>query len=601
MKTWAIIFIVLLSTACASLPSYDALRFEAIGPFTATLSWTSETAQRFVIEYGEGDLLDRQIEEKEKSARHQMTLTGLKPATRYGYRLHKHDRLKYFRTAPGKDGVFDLIVLSDDSPACGDQGLFATAPPDIIVNLAPRQCPLADKASSVLIKEMPGEAVSRFNYGRYEILLAADTASLTRALAERPPTAETPVLAICSVIPEYDAQRDENALYVSGRTYRYRDGAMKLTEHQTMWLEIDAFEAALVRGMGLERTRDVIIAAPPETKKSCLFCNRLLEAGRYMESLEWYRAFIRENEERHAVEDAYYSIARILDEKLFNYPQAIAAYNDFMVRYPDSRRVILIKYRLAYLAAHADNEYFPLRRFEQAKSALVRDNALPTVTEVEKLVDAFPQTAVAEEALYWLGHVLESTDIARAQGHYQTLIDRFPQSENAAMAAIALGDIRYRDKQYRQAVVAYEKALAVVPPSFHLSVQDKLRKSTRNIAREYVRYAAWIVLGAWLLLTIIRRAVPSKRDWLIAFIILTMFACVGGLFFFWTYERTNNLLPLVAAMAGGTSVVVLWNRALAGRIKRGRVVLVMAHALTVPPAMLFLLLYHFHQLYVFGM
>gem|GEM_PF-4528901 len=592
---------MLAAAACASLPTYDALRFETIGPFSATLSWNSDTPQAFVVEYGEGDLLDRRVEEKEKSARHQLTLTGLKPATRYGYRLHKHDRMKYFRTAPGKDGVFDLIVLSGESPACNDQGLFATALPDIIVNLTPRQCPMSDKASSVLLKDLAGEAVARFNYGRYEIVLAADAASLTQALAERPPSAEAPLLAVCPVIPEYDAQRDEYVLYVSDRIYRYRDRAQALSERQAAWLEIDAFEVALVRGTGLERTRDVIIAAPPETKKSCLFCNRLLEAGRYMESLEWYRAFIRENEERHAVEDAYYSIARILDEKLFNYPQAIAAYNDFMARYPDSRRVILIKYRLAYLAAHADNDYFPLRRFEQAKSALVRDNVQPTVTEVEKLVEAFPQTSVAEEALYWLGHILEQSDTARAQAHYQTLIDRFPQSENAAMAAIALGDIHYRDKQYRRAVVAYEKALAVVPPNFHLSVKDKLRKSTRNIGREYMRYASWIIMGAWLLLTIVRRAVPSKRDWLIAFIILAMFACVGGLFFFWTYERTNILLPLVAVMAAGTSVAVLWNRTLAGTKRRGRIALVIAHALTVPPAMLFLLLYHFHQLYVFGL
>ncbi len=601
MNNRAILLLALLSAACTSLLSYDALRFETIGPFTATLSWNSETPQTFVVEYGEGDLLDRQVEDKEKSTRHQLTLTGLKPATRYGYRLHKHDKIKYFRTAPGKDGVFDLIVLSTSSPACKNQDPFTSSRPDIIANLAPQQCSLDENASTGLIKNLSGETVVRFNYGRYEIVLAADTVSLGRTIAERPPSAGAPLLAIGPAIPEYDAQRDENVLYVSDRAYRYRERAATLTENQLMWLEIDAFEVAQVHGVGLERMREVIIAAPPETKKSCLFCNRLLEAGRYLESLEWYRTFIRENEERHAVEDAYYSLARILDEKLFDYPQAIAAYNDFMARYPDSRRTILIKYRLDYLATHADNDYFPLRRFEQVKSALVRDNVMPTVLEVEKLVDAFPQSSVTAEALYWLGHILEQTDAVRAQAHYRTLIDRFPQSENAAMAAIALGDIHYRAKEYRQAITAYNQALAVVPANFHLSVKDKLRKSDRNIGREQNRYAAWMILGGWLLLSFFWRVIPSKRDWLTAIVVLTLFGFAGGLFFFLTYERTNILLPPVAAMATGTSALVLWNNALAGMSRRGRMIVVMAHALTAPPAMLFLLLYHFHQLYVFGL
>ncbi len=325
-----------------------------------------------------------------------------------------------------------------------------------------------------------------------------------------------------------------------------------------------------------------------------------MESGRYEESVAWYRDFIVGNKDRYAVEDAVFSIARILDENLFRYPAAMDAYREFLGLYPASRRASLARYRLEYLLARSDRDFEPLARFERAKANLVAADPLPAASEVESLLADFPDTAVAEDASFWLGHLLERVEPDRARVHYGALLERFPSGENAALASIALGDMDYRAKSYRRAIRAYETALTIVPRKYRVAVLDKIRKSRRNVKREVARYAAWLTLAGWLAVTIGLRVYPSGRDLRAASIVLAAYGFAGGLYLAITYDRSGVLLPTLSVLAAAMGLVFLWNRTLS-RGSRSRPWMWLAHAVMASVSALYLVLYHFHYLYVLGL
>jgi tetratricopeptide (TPR) repeat protein len=575
--------------ACATPPDVRDLRLVEVGPFSATIAFTTNTPARFTAEYGEGRLLDNVASETVDGIDHRLRLTGLKPSTRFTYRLEPGGLTRTFRTAPGSEGAFDLVALAAGESACAPAGPAPEPPPDIVV--APAACagPLTSRPGQLL--RLPYDAGLKFGGVFLQLAPSAN------ALAAAPDGARRVVVlpAVPSPVPE--ALRD--AVLLSPTAAFAAGQRIDWPADRLGWFEIDAFEIAWVDALGGRRDRRVIVAAPPETKKTCLFCDRLLEAGRYEESIAWYRAFIAANAAGHEVEDAYYQVARLLDEKLFRYPEAIDAHEEFLARYPASRRAVPVQFRLAFLGARSDDDFAPLRAFEKAKAEFVRDRPAPAVAAVEEVLAAWPEAAVAQDAFFWLAHLLERDEPGRALDLYARLIARFPKSDNAAMAAVAIGDIHYRAKRYRTADAAYEAARAVAPATFEIALADKQRKSARNLKREIARYLSWAILAAWLVASVWWRAVPGRGAWWAGAVALAAYVVVGGGYFALNFARAKPLLAPLALLFVTMSLVLIWNRALGAR--RVAAPLVAAHALTASAATLYLVWYHTHQLYVFGL
>jgi len=540
--------------------------------------------------------MDRHVSETERTSDHSITLTGLKPSTRYTYRIEPGGLTASFRSAPSKDGAFEIVALGTESPACKPDTHLPDVNPDIVVLDGDCDGPLADMAESVLTLRIPEDGTTEKRFGRWIILPARNLHHIPAPTPEQ----DFRRIIVLPRLPESIPDANRNDLLLTGSEIAYGDNVYTPGGHQPAWLEVDAFEVAMVEHAARERKRTIVIEAPAETKKTCLYCDRLLESGRYEESLQWYRDFVETNQDLHAIEDAFYKIARISDEKLFDYPNAILAYRDFAQRYPQSRQVPLVQYRLDYLHTHADNGYVPLERFERAKAGLVKHDPLPTAQKIEELLAEYPDTGISSEALLYLGHLLEDTDPKRAARHYNELIGRFPQTENAATASIAIGDILYRQKKYRSAIEAYQRALDIAPPTYRISIEEKLRKSNRNIWRELARICCWAVLIIWALLSFIWRLYPGTRDIFTAFIVLAFYALLAGILFSLTYEKTRELIPIIAATATGISLVVLWNRTLDLKFSGRMIWVQLLHSASCALAVLYLAMYHFHYLYVFG-
>lgn len=590
-----LLFLVWLASAvvlpgCGDVPQVTNLRLDEVGPFTLTLTWTTDVAARFDVAYGEGEQLDRLVSQQRSTTAHRVTLTGLKPSTHYSYQLAKSQPVLWARTAPGRQGAFDLVVIDAQSPACRDRIAVAAPRPDLVVRTQACATGLAAEPMSLQVLDLPATGVRRLSVGNATLLLASDPSEV----GELPADAQT-VLIVLPAVPETVPPAWRGAVVVSPREAVFADARTDWGD-AAAWIEVDAYEVAWVDRPRHERR--VIVAAPPETRKTCLYCDRLLEAGRYEESIEWYQDFIAGNAERHEIEDAVFAIARILDEKLFRYENALTAYGDFLARYPDSRRVTLVRSRVEYLRSHTDHGYQPLERFERAKAGPVKSDPEPTINAVETMLRNFAHSTVAPEAMYWLGHQLEGDQPDRAIAYYRDLIRRNPKHEDAALAAMALGDIAYRAGAYRKAIAAYERADVIVSEKYRVALDDKVRKSRRNIKREIARYAAWGVLAAWLLATLVWRAAPAGRDLLAGVMALAAYVLAGGVYFALQFDQARPLLPALAVLAPAMSVLLAWNRTLA----RGRGGWwTIGHALTASLAAAYLVMYGFHQLYVFGL
>ncbi|MDP8254178.1 MAG: tetratricopeptide repeat protein [Candidatus Alcyoniella australis] len=598
MRRCSLLLIALLlfaASACDRGKIVEGPLLEQVGPFSATLSWSTDRPLRCRVAFGEGELFDREIIQEQSSGEHRLKLTGLRPSTRYCYRIEPCGFSGSLRTAPSRDGAFDLLLLDSQSPECDGRDA-GQEQPDIVVLLQACDAEVAQERHSILTLELPLQEALGMRYGRWGLVLAPD---IQRAVNALPIEGAERRIVVLPQLPQAAPPELAQDVLVSAQGALYQ--GRRLNWNGAGRLEVDAFELAAIELVDGDRVRKVIVQAPPETRKSCLYCDRLLESGRYEESLAWYRDFVSQNRERHEIEDALYQIALILDEKLHRYDEALQAFRSFLQRYPEGRRAPLAEYRLNYLLGHADDNFEPLRLFEGAKASLVADDPLPAAEQVELLIDRYPQSTIVPEALLWLAHLLEQQDEKRAREYYALLIQRFPQSPNAPLAAIAVGDVHYKHNRYRSAIAAYEQALSIAPPSFQISIEEKLNKSHRNIRREAIHLTCWALLAIWVLITAWLRARPNADDLAYSAVVAALFASLIGGYFSLTYENTRELLPVICALAGAMTLVLLWSRALGTRLHNRPGWLLLLHTLSCSLAAAFLVMYWFHFLYLFGL
>ena len=241
-------------------------------------------------------------------------------------------------------------------------------------------------------------------------------------------------------------------------------------------------------------------AAPLKQKRTCAECRRLANRGAYEESITAYKQFIAENRDHYQIDDAYYAIAEILDERLFSFAQAIEWYKRLGKEYPDSTLAPMARRRIEYLRAHSDFDYQPLRRFERirrvdfartARDAPAREKCL---AEVVNILEAYPTCSLAPAMTYWLANQHRLGDPDRAAGLYRTLIETFPASRQAGRAWLEMGQTYYDAGLYDKARAVFEEALAA-DAGGEKEIRTQLARVARNLHRRHLAVAAWAALG----------------------------------------------------------------------------------------------------------
>ena len=241
-------------------------------------------------------------------------------------------------------------------------------------------------------------------------------------------------------------------------------------------------------------------ASPLGTTRTCAECRRLANRGAYLKSIEAYKQFIADNEGHYQIDDAYYAIAELLDERLFQFAQALAWYERLIERYPDSALAPMARRRIAYLEAHNDADYAPLARFERIRRVRFARSQHDPAARAACLADAagiledYPDCSMAPAILYWLAnqHRLGAPDGAAAL--YRTLLDRFPDSRLAGRAWLEMGETYYAAGQHARALAVFEEALAAEGANPR-ELATQMARARRNLRRGHLKLAAWSVMA----------------------------------------------------------------------------------------------------------
>lgn len=79
-------------------------------------------------------------------------------------------------------------------------------------------------------------------------------------------------------------------------------------------------------------------------------------------------------------------------------------------------------------------------------------------------IQAKVQKELTEDEIYKLGkQAFDQGDSAAAKMRFQELIERYPKSENADNAQFWIGEIYYREKRYKKAILEYDKVIEKYP------------------------------------------------------------------------------------------------------------------------------------------
>ena len=102
---------------------------------------------------------------------------------------------------------------------------------------------------------------------------------------------------------------------------------------------------------------------------------------------------------------------------------------------------------------------FPRYKVEQGKIYFKGEEYAKAVRSFEELMK-MRNEVVAERAWYRGGEIYRAMgETTRALEAFRTYVSLYPNSEQAADAWLAIGDIHYRERRFTQAVAAYERVL----------------------------------------------------------------------------------------------------------------------------------------------
>jgi TolA-binding protein len=590
----------------------------------ATVAWLSKGKYKGSVSYmATNDAAPMEATESfGASDQHEVTLTGLRPSTRYTYWIGDSPDRYQFETQPTANNPFSLLITWGD---VSDRivSLLRSETGEFILSLSPAEqmktdwfadvrpyVPVYDISGidSPFLKKVGAPAQggdlwkldwgglrlilvnNTFEPGQFEELLNAPSAhtigiitSLAAINSQEPnkvsdinmPLQKT---KLHSVLVNYNKQHPSapaafvgitgasaNALDIDGVHYF----GIKQTTAGAARVDIDVETA---RAVFIDDNREVALKQPPlKQKRTCEECRRLADKGAYVESVKAYLDFIDTHKGSFQIDDAYFAIADIYDSKLFEFKNALDWYRRLIKEYPDGTFTSLANQRIKYISAYSDYDYKPLTSFERIKAVeYARKKDLPQEREkifanVKSLISQYPSSNLAPVMQHWLANQYRLSDPNKAVEAYLTLKKNYGGHPEAREAMVEIGETYYDAGLYKEAVNAYTQALSELP-SMSDTIKAQISRSERNIRRDKIAYLCWaivaIMTGAAVFRKSPRRMATRNIIWSIA-----VFAVMWAAFSFaaWLiHEQFNSVREMILiafsfAAVGGLSVLISLN------------------------------------------
>jgi TolA-binding protein len=267
--------------------------------------------------------------------------------------------------------------------------------------------------------------------------------------------------------------------------------------------------------------------------------------------------------------DALYEAAIVSEERLADPTRARRLYEEVATRYPSSRLARRARTRADFLARSLTTGEAPLREYDAIlASAMTRPRA-ESRARMEELLQKWPDFALADRALYWLGQRLsEERRWGEASARFAEIERRFPSSEWALRGKKARADILLSRGHPFLARTLYRQLIASSDPvarsAGHEGMADSVSWILRTVA--VVASVLYLLAFAFLQLRAVRprarlRGLPFELYYYLPVALLFVAAAL-------TENRAIGVATTAIAV-GGAIIVWVTSIGFATRVERG--------------------------------
>ncbi|MHC4212174.1 MAG: hypothetical protein ACYSWP_02255, partial [Planctomycetota bacterium] len=388
-----------------------------VGTSEVTIGWKTEQPIRAKIEYlpaGSEQTAMRAEQIGPDSLFHEIVIRGLEPGRRYSYRAEGSKSRFQFQTQPLGNNPFSFLVVWGDvrerlmslmtsempefiinlTEPSGGSDVFTNVRPYVpVYNLSGLDSPYLRSMKSETIAE--SSDLWKLDWAGLRLVFVRDLSQLQslfdnsvahtfgvvtyphiveafgkKVAADPNEIAKLPLHSILSKHNSIRAAQPVSFVAVVGSVQaglivdNIRYFGIPSKSEQTGAIRIDV-DVESVAGYFLAQNREIALKqAPLKQRRTCEQCRRLADKGSYEESVKAYQEFIENNQGHFQIDDAYFAIAEIFDEKLFRFEDALVWYLRLVTEYADSTLTPLARQRIKYIERYRDNDYIPLSRFE---------------------------------------------------------------------------------------------------------------------------------------------------------------------------------------------------------------------------------------------
>lgn len=565
-----------------------------MGPSGVTIAWVSEKPYKGAVFYKPTgtDAEPSSVREKfAASRRHEVTVTGLQQGTRYTYWPGKSRKRYQFQTQPAVNKPFSFLVVYDDVSQ-KIAALVKAEVPDFILSLNP--------------VPMVGGQPGRFAGVRAYVPVFAGTKEpgLNRALdwgglrlifldniEKLPGALDTLAPHTFGIITYPGADKDSvraNALHTALLDHNRknptspasfvwvigsRDDAVKVDGIQYLGIQVEGsgdsknngkairidVDVETTTAIFLDEEKSLVLREPPlKGKRTCAECRRLADKGAYEESIKAYKEFIENNRGHYQIDDAYFAIGEIYDEKLFKFPEAVQWYRLLIKEYPSGNLTPLAGQRLKYLSGYSGHGYQPLARFERIKKidfSREKERAKERAALLEKaaaIIADYPDSKLAPVIQHWLANRWRQFSAAKAVELYGALKEKYPASAEAEEVSLEIGATYYDAGRYKEALTFYRKALKELPGRKE-TIAAQIMRAKRNLNRDTLATVSWLTVSILIVLAFLLK--PTGFDFsrvgrfIAAFLVPGVILLFGGWLIHEQFSSAKELGLLVGLFA----------------------------------------------------
>ncbi len=329
-----------------------------------------------------------------------------------------------------------------------------------------------------------------------------------------------------------------------------------------------ALAAAIALSCGVARAEPT--TQPPSTTQQQFAAATALEArGQFAAAADALEKLGHAQPRDSFAPDALFEAAVVSEERLSDPARARRLYEEVATKYPSSRLSRRAQTRADFLARSLTTGEEPLRVYDDILTGAAARPRAESRARMEQLLQKWPDFALADRALFWLGQRLaEDHRWKEAMARYAELERRFPSSEWALRAKKARADILLSRGHPFEARAIYRDLVAHGDAVARSAGHEGLADSVSWIARAIgvVVCVLYLIAFAWLH---VRAVVPRARLRRVPLELL-YYAPVAVLFVAAAVTENRAIGLATAGIAvGGAAIVWITSLGLASRLDRG--------------------------------